>query len=223
MRALGLSAELCCENEIEVNDKRVAGIGGARIGEAAVVVGNILFDFDYETMTRVWRVPSVSFRRLAAEALRERVTTLRAELRRPLLPDDVQPILIAEFARALGRPVEPGERTPDEQQMTDEYAKRLVSEEWLNRHANGGHPMTTLKISRGVFIRYVETELRGGHLSRPYRVHATFRVRDERIECAVLEGEPGDDWEAVASKLVGVKLKDWQTAALEQISAREVV
>ena len=41
--------------ELEVAGRRIAGVGGGRIGEAAVVVGNLLLDFDYQTMAQVWR------------------------------------------------------------------------------------------------------------------------------------------------------------------------
>jgi len=52
-------------------------LGCGRIGNAMVVVGNLLLDFDYETTGRVWRVPHPTFRELAVSALHERVTTLR--------------------------------------------------------------------------------------------------------------------------------------------------
>jgi lipoate-protein ligase A len=203
LRALGLNAELRGENEIEVNGRRIAGIGGGRFGEAAVVVGNLLFDFDYEAMARAWRVPSESFRRLAAETLRERVTTLRAELPRPVLPAEVQPILVNEFSRALGRPVEPGALTPDERRAAEEIERRLVSEEWLNLHADGGQPMTALKISRGVFVHAAEAKVGGCDL------RASFRVRQGRIEQAVLEGAPEHEWVGAAANLRGVKLREW--------------
>lgn len=206
LRRLGLNAELRGENEIEVNGKRIAGIGGGRIGEAAVVVGNLLFDFDYDAMTRAWRAPSESFRHLAAEALRERVTTLWAEGLRSLSPDEVQPLLIAEFARALNRPIERGELTPDELRTIDELEKRLVSTAWLSLHANGARPITALKISRGVFIRAAEADVSGSH------VRASFYVRDERIERAVLESEPERNWEEVEKQLWNVKVSEWVNA-----------
>jgi lipoate-protein ligase A len=203
LRVLGFNAELRGENEIEMNGKRIAGTGGGRIGEAAVVVGNLLFDFDYAAMTQAWRVPSESFRRLAAQALRERVTTLRAELPRRNLLNEVQPILITEFARALGRAVEPGELTPDEWRGVEALDGRLVSDEWLSLHANGGQPMTALKISRGVFIRAAQAEVEG------CRVRAAFRVRDETIEQAALESTPQRDWKSTAAKLRGVNWGEW--------------
>jgi lipoate-protein ligase A len=203
LRALGLDAELRGENEIEVGGKRIAGIGGGRMGEAAVVVGNLLFDFDYEAMTRAWRAPSESFRRLAAEALLERVTTLRAELSHPVSPDEAETRLVAEFARALGRPLERGGLTEAEKQKTDELEKRLTSAKWLNLHANGARPMSALKISRGVFIRAAETEVDG------YRLRAAFRERDGVIERAVLESEPEREWEVIERRLTGMKWATW--------------
>ena len=76
LKRLGLNAELRDTNEIEVDGKRIAGTGGGRIGEACVVVGNLLFDFDFEAMTAVWRTPSSSFRLLAEQALRQQLITL---------------------------------------------------------------------------------------------------------------------------------------------------
>ncbi len=219
LRALGLSVELRGENEIEVGGdrdghragKRIAGIGGGRIGEAAVVVGNILFDFDYEAMARAWRVPSESFRRLAAEALRECVTTLRRELPRPVPPDDVQAVLIYEFARALGRPVKPGELTPQEARKIGELDRRLVSTKWLNLQANGAKPMTALKISRGVFIHAAEAKIAN------YKVRAAFRVRDDVIERTMLESEPERDWREAAENLRGTKVREWVRGVEAQI------
>jgi lipoate-protein ligase A len=204
LRALGLKAELRGENEIEVNGKRIAGIGGGRIGEAAVVVGNLIFDFDYNAMTRAWRVPSEAFRRLASETLRERVTTLWTELPRPVSPDEVQVMLVDEFARALNRPVEPSELTTDEMRKADEVAKRLVSYKWLSLHADGGQPMTALKISRGVFIRAAEAKVTGTH------VRAAFRLRGDVIEEVHLESEPAQAWSQVESSLRGAVFKEWQ-------------
>lgn len=210
LRSLGLNAQLQGENEIEIvgrnsdgRPKRIAGTGGGRIGEAAVVVGNILFDFDYNAMTRAWRAPSDSFRRLASAALRERLTTLWAELPRAVAPDEMRVALTAEFARALGRPVVHGELTDAESQKVGEVGKRLTSHKWLSLHSNGARPMTALKISRGVFIRHAETEMDG------CQIRAAFRVRDDVIEEAVLEGEPGRDWTNYEMRLRGKKVSEW--------------
>jgi lipoate-protein ligase A len=215
LRTWGLDAELRGENEIEVNGKRIAGIGGGRIGEAAVVVGNLIFDFDYNAMTRAWRAPSEAFRRLASEALRERVTSLWAELPRAVAPYEAQILLVGEFARALDRPVEEGKLTEAELRQIEEQEKRLVSYKWLNQHAAGGQPMTALKISRGVFIRFDEGALGG------YNVRATLRVRDDVIEQAVLESEPEREWKEMELKLRGVGEKEWKQTLASLSNSRE--
>ncbi|HET7090427.1 MAG TPA: hypothetical protein VFL17_17460 [Anaerolineae bacterium] len=208
LRALGLDAELRGENEIEVDGQRIAGIGGGRIGEAAVVVGNVLLDFDYDRMARVWRAPSEPFRHLAASALREHVTTLRAKAPRPMAPADMEARLLVEFPAVLGRPLERGELTKEEWGEVESIEKRLMSEEWLSLHANGGQPMTTLKISRGVFIRSAEAEVNGWH------VRAALRARDDEIVQAILESEPARDWSEAEARLRGTKIRDWTRAVL---------
>ena len=216
LQRLGLKAELRGENEIEMSGKRIAGIGGARIGEAAVVVGNLLFDFDYDKMASAWRVPSEAFRQLAADALRERLTTLWAELPYPASPFEVQYTLIEEFARALNRPVAEGQLTDEETQRIKAVEKRLVSYQWLNLHNHGGRPMTALKISRGVFIRSDRAELEEGE------VRAAFQAREGMIEQVVLEDDSERDWGEIETRLRGVRENDWKRALNDCVAARNM-
>lgn len=150
---LGLDAELRFENEIEVGDRRVAGIGGARIGEAMVVVGNLLFDFDRPMLARVWRAPSESFRERAASALGERLVTLK-ELLGSVSRDTVRDLLLEEFERALGGRLEPGVLTPEEEAHARVVRERMSSPPYLDLHREPGdvEPMTRLKISARVSV-----------------------------------------------------------------------
>lgn len=205
LRRLGLEAELRAINEIEVDGKRIAGIGGGRIGEASVVVGNLLFDFDFRVLPRVWRAPWESFRALASAALRDRITTIWRETG-PVTMEAVQWILLDEFAKALGRPIERGTPSQAETRYSREVAGRLTSSDYLNLHGDNGQvePMKALKISAGLHIRAAEVEHNG------YQTRAAFRVRDDIIETACLESQPARDWMEVESKLKGVPYKEWQ-------------
>jgi lipoate---protein ligase len=209
LRRLGLNAELRAVNEIEVNGKRIAGIGGGRIGEASVVVGNLLFDFDYHTMSQVWRVPDKSFRELAGNALRERITTIWRETK-PVSIEAVMWILLEEFGKALERPIERGTPKQSETRLSREVAERLVSAEFLDLHSdlfreNGRiPPMQSLKISADVHIKAAEVE-RNGRLIR-----GSFRVREGLIEEACLRSELAQDWIDVQTRLQGVPFKEWQ-------------
>lgn len=207
LRRLGLNAELRAVNEIEVNGKRIAGVGGGQIGEACVVVGNLLFDFDYNTLPQLWRTPTESFRALASAALRDRLTTIWRKSG-PVTIEQVQWMLLEEFENALGRPIERGKPRQPETRRSRKVAERLVSEEYLNLHREGmTEPiplMQSLKISAGVYIRAAEATKNG------HRIHASFRVRDDMIEEARLESKLQQRWNEEEAALKGVRFKDWQ-------------
>ncbi len=215
LRRLGLNAELRAVNEIEVDGKRIAGIGGGRIGEATVVVGNLLFDFDYHTMAQVWRVPNEAFRNLASAALRERITTIWRETG-PVTAEAVLWLLLDEFARALGRPIERGTPKQAETRHSRKVAEQLTSAEYLDLHSDAfsenGHilPMKSLKISAGVHIKWVEVEQNGR------TIQGCFRIRDQMIEAARLSSKPRQDWEKIEAALYGVPFKEWQAYLDEQ-------
>lgn len=202
---LGLKGGLRDINEVEANGCRIAGIGGGRIGEACVVVGNLLFDFDYETMTQVWHAPWPSFRELAGATLQERVRTL-GQLLGPVSVEAVQTKLLETFSKALGRPLKPGTLTGAEMAYAHDVAKRLTSTAYLNLHQENGHagPRRPLKIATGVFIHAIEAEING------YQIQASFRVDDGVIEEARLESHPPNQWQYAETELRGVPFKAWQ-------------
>lgn len=153
LRALGLPATLEGTNEIEVRGRRIAGTGGGRIGEAIVLTGNLLFDFPYGLMTRAWRVPSESFRRVAGEALRESVTTLRRELPPGPSLTEVKELLERKYRETLARPVVSGSLTREEL-----AAVREAEAELLQPSTEGPvvRPDRVLKIARGIYLRQGE-------------------------------------------------------------------
>ncbi len=153
LRALGLPASLEGTNEIEVRGRRIAGTGGGRIGEAMVLTGNLLFDFPYDLMTRAWQTPSEAFRRLAGEALRSSVTTLKQELGTVPSVDDVKELLVRKYRETLDRPLVAGSPT-----FRETLAIREAEEELLEPSAEG--PLVrggrVLKIAREVYVRQAD-------------------------------------------------------------------
>ena len=206
LRKLGLNAALRDGNEIEVDGLRIAGVGGGRIGEAVVVVGNILLDFDYDMMARAWRVPSEDFRRLARAAMQRRITTLDRLLSHPISTGEIQALLAAEYALALGRPVVLGCLTDEEEAKAAEMGEQLVSDEWLQLHSeDADEPMRALKISLDAFVHAQEVHMNGTV------IRCTFFARKEVIEQVVLTGDlPEEQSRLLECRLVGVPLKQWR-------------
>ena len=60
---LGVPVKFRPVNDIVTAEgRKISGNGAADIGDYVILVGNLIADFDYETMTRVLRVPDEKFR-----------------------------------------------------------------------------------------------------------------------------------------------------------------
>ncbi len=180
LQALGLSATLEGVNEIEVGGRRIAGTGGGQIGEAVVVVGNLLFDFPADVMARAWRVPSGEFRRLAEDGLRRHLATLRGELSGQPPEAEIRRRLVEAYEATLGRPVIPGGLTPTEEAAVRREERRLTRLDETD--GSCGPHRAGLKVTHRVWVH----EWRGRVAERRTRV--TARVADGRIEELVVGG-----------------------------------
>lgn len=196
LQRIGLDASLHDDNEIRIGGKRVAGIGGGQIGEASVVVGNFLFDFDYNTMSAVWQTPSEAFRRLAEGALREHLTTLDEEgVTQPM--EKIADLLIEEYSSSLKRPLQKAALTEEEIQTAGRIGTLLQSESFLNLAPNGA--AAPLKIAAGVFIHSETRPLEDQVL----RIH--YCVRDGVIESVDLESPRIDQQRFLEEALGGLE------------------
>ncbi|MBS1255525.1 MAG: Octanoyltransferase LipM [Deltaproteobacteria bacterium] len=153
LNRMGLRGRLRAVNEVEANSVRVAGIGGGRVGEAMVVVGNLLLDFDYNVMSRVWKTPDPLFRKLAQETMQERVGTLN-RMGISQTHESIDLLLAKAFTDSLERSLEESEPEKHEIEAAEETARDLASHEFLSLHRPSGSvlPMKSLKISADVFI-----------------------------------------------------------------------
>ena len=205
LRRLGLNAELRDTNEIEVEGKRIAGTGGGRIGDACVVVGNFLLDFDFEAMTAVWRTPSSSFRYLAEKALRQQLITLN-QLGITASLEEITEMLINDFSSVLNRPIQRDTLTVVEIEAANEAAPELISDDFLALHEECGNlePMHSLKISARAFIHAEETRV------NDYDVHGSFWLSKDIIQMAKLESNPVHEWQGIEENLRGIPFKEWQ-------------
>lgn len=203
LRKLGLNAELRDTNEIEVDGKRIAGTGGGRIDEACVVVGNLLFDFDFEAMTSVWRTPSSSFRSLAEKALHERLVTLH-QLGVTASREIIEELLIEEFSKSFHRELIADSLTDEELELANAMEKELISDQFLSLHKGCGASISPLKISARAFVHADEMQLDG------YTLNGSFLVSHDVIQEALLESEPANDWSFLQEQLRGASFKGWK-------------
>ncbi len=189
LNRLGLPAKLDFGNEITVDGKRIADVSGGQIGDAFVITCHLFFDFAYQLMTQVWRVPWPPVRRLASAALREHITTIW-QRSGPITIESFQWMLLEEFGKILERPVVRGTPKQAETRLSREIAEKLHASEYLNLQGLTIKDKSTfsLQITASVAVHATEFNQNG----RP--IHATFLVQNQIIEQALLESNPPSDW-----------------------------
>lgn len=94
-REIGIPANYRPVNDIHVEGRKIGGTGAASIGNATVMVGSFMFDFDTETMAKCLKVPSEKFRDKLRQGLDDYMTTIVKQL--GTKPDRAD--LIARFLR----------------------------------------------------------------------------------------------------------------------------
>lgn len=181
-RRLGINAYHRPVNDIHVDGKKIGGTGAASIGASEVVVGSLMFDFDYDLMVRVLRVPSEKFRDKVYQSLQEYMTTMRRYL--GLDPDrgQVKASYLEACGAALGMEIRPGTFSERELALAGDLDRQFGSDEWL--HQKGGLRQSgTLKIHADVHVAESTYKAPGG------LVRVTARLREGRIDDLTISGD----------------------------------
>lgn len=213
LRAMGIPAQHRPINDIQVEGRKIGGTGAATIGEAIVIVGSLIFDFNYELMAHVLKIPSEKFRDKVYQTLREYLTTIRRELG-PKAPtwEEGKQILISQVADALGQDTHLGTLTEREQAAVQRLRQVFTDSEWV--YQSGGLRKKGVKIKEGLHVHEAAYKAPGG------LVRATMRVHDEVLDDITLCGDffiyPQESLPQLESALVGSPLNE---ATLQQRTA----
>jgi lipoate-protein ligase A len=149
-REFGIDAEFRPVNDVHVDGRKIAGTGAARIGNAEVLVGNFIFDFDTDVMANVLRAPSPMFREQVGMSLRRYMTSMRNE-GVPVPPaSEVAEVYRDKCGAALGRRVDPGDLTAREAASIEAADERFLSAEFVRQP--GGLRWRGVKIHQDVYV-----------------------------------------------------------------------
>lgn len=180
-RAIGIAAEHRPVNDILVGSRKIGGTGAASIGEATVLAGSLMFDFNFELMARVLRVPSEKFRDKVFQSLQGYMTTIKRERGEQRERQPVQEILIEQCRQTLGVAIEPGELTAEERRVIAQLDRRFQSPGWL--HQKGGLREEGVKIREGVRVAEADYKAAGG------LIRITARIREGCLDDVSLSGD----------------------------------
>ncbi len=209
-RDLGVDARYKPVNDIiTAEGRKISGNGAAEIADHLVLVGNLIADFDYETMVRVLRLPDEKFRDKVFASLRENLTTLKRELGRIPPWETMTATLIRNFETLLG-PLTPTPLPPAVREKAAELAAFYTTTDWLHKARRRPHKGRRVKIAEGVEV------VRRVHKAPGGLIRATVEVRQGRIESAEISGDfffyPAEKLAALEDHLAGVALEDAEEA-----------
>lgn len=148
--AAGLDASLDPDSEVVVGDRKVCGHGAAHLGEAVVVVGNLIERFDHRAAAAVLRTPDPAD---ADEALRL--------MRRFVAWDHDGPAVDASafieavtrgFGRLLGLVARPGTMRAEEWGMVHKLDERFRDDGWIRGVPGPTPALWKVKVRAGVWL-----------------------------------------------------------------------
>lgn len=180
-QALGIPATYRPINDIHVNGKKIGGTGAAQMGDAEVVVGSLMFDFNFELMSRVLKVSSEKMRDKIYQSLNEYMTTMTRQLGETPDRSRVLDLYIKACEQALGRRIECGESTDRELALAAELDQKFATDEWL--YQKGGLRQNGVKIHEDVRVTEGAFKAPGG------LIRVTARTREGRIDDLTLSGD----------------------------------
>jgi lipoate-protein ligase A len=183
-RALGIPAEYKPVNDIVANGRKISGNGVGEIGDYVVFVGNLIVDFDYETMARVLNVPDEKFRDKVYKTLRENLSTLNRELGLVPSREQLWDLLAESFKKVLG-PMEIKETVDAAwRAKADELGSRFLTDGWLYRRSERRSRLDrAVKIRSGVEVKQTVHKAPGG------LIRASTEVRDGIVANVSLSGD----------------------------------
>ena len=201
---LGVSAHFKPVNDILTDaGRKISGNGAAEIGDYAVLVGNLIAGFDYETMVRVLRVPDVKFRDKVYRSLRENLTTLERELGKAPPWESMIATLARNFEALLG-PLEAAELPQGVHEKVIELARTHTTDEWLLKRGKRFREGRRVRIATGVDVTQRVHKAPGG------LIRAIVETQQGKIAAAWLSGDffffPSEKLAALEQYLVGLTI-----------------
>lgn len=154
-RALGVDARIDGLNDIAIGAHKISGTGAGQIGDAVVVVGNVMFGFDHERMARILALPDGPMREECLRLMRRHVASLQdlgaGEIDLPAATTALRDA----YATAFG-PAEDGPLTPREQSAVERWGLRLSSPRWREGPPQPESDGRRVKIRSDVFVVHGE-------------------------------------------------------------------
>ncbi len=182
---IGLQVEYKPVNDLIFKNRKISGTGAGEIGDSIVFVGNLILDFDYETMARVLKIPDEKFRDKVKKTIEDNLSTIRRELGEERADqwdqNTLNNMLAEEFEKLLGimTPLKKDNLLTDKMQA---LKSEMMRDDWLFRKGKRVDGRV-VKVRSGLEVVQRMHKAIGG------LIRAEFFVEDGRFEEVAISGD----------------------------------
>lgn len=192
-RAGGVDAHIDDRLEIVVGDRKVCGYGAGQIGDAAIVVGNLIETFDHDAASSVLRPPTASARAELGRLVSRYVAAT------PIDPIEFRDNIVGQYGAHLQLDPTRGELSEREHVHLARLDEKFVDPEWIAGPARSTPRAWQAKVRAGVWVFCAE---RDGTV-------LTMGVDDRRVlRAEVVDPDLNGTASALGSALAGLELDD---------------
>lgn len=201
----GINAAYRPVNDIHVDGRKIGGTGAASIGEATVMVGSFMLDFDTATMSKCLKVPSEKFRDKLRQTMDDYMTTMIKQLGEMPDRNEVKSRFLRHCADVLK--VEPVESAPTAAELAaiDAAEKALGDPDWT-------YAKTRRSVAAGVKISEQTHLAEGAHKAPGGLIRTRVVSHDGKVDSLDISGDftclPPEGIDAVAAALRGTALDE---------------
>jgi lipoate-protein ligase A len=206
---IGIRASYRPVNDVEVDGRKISGSGATEVGSSLILTGNMIFDFNFDEMARILKVPSEKFRDKAAKTLRERLTTMKKELAEPPSEELVRQLLRRNYELTLNVELRDGRLSSEELNRIRDLERQYSSPDWLHLVENEHEELVqrrNLKITGRSFLGEAVQKTVGGLL------RVLVETLDNKISEIMITGDfsfiPRDHLKTLERELQGTEVAE---------------
>jgi lipoate-protein ligase A len=134
LNELGIAATFRSKNDLEVNGKKIAGLGVYVNPKGAIQFhASLLLDLDIEAMLKVLRIPIQKYSdKRKITSIEQRITTINRESSEPINMISLKALVQEKFTTVLGKSFDTNSISATEQEIINQIsAETYQNEDWI--------------------------------------------------------------------------------------------
>ena len=151
-------------NDIVASGRKISGNGAVTFGNSRVLVGNFIFKFPSEKMSKILKVPDEKFRDKIAKSLEERMGSFSLFLEKIPKKEEVVKKFIQYFEKELKIKLIEKPLLKEELAKIEEIEELYTQKKWIYYVEKKGDEFFQQKIKSGTYFTYIERKFEAGLL-----------------------------------------------------------